>query len=147
MDQIFKNSLILKEFQLELIQDLDQLLLLVRFKSPCNMNMQDSLSFQLIKAYWKSKILLFQIKQYRKLWDLNPFLSSTLKFLKFKMSSKEKWLKKSFALCANSSLTPLLNAKSATSFSANTANLNWTKQAAESLLEDILTMNLLQKVH
>jgi hypothetical protein len=51
MDQIFKNSLILKEFQLELIQDLDQLLLLVRFKSPCNMNMQDSLSFQLIKAY------------------------------------------------------------------------------------------------
>ena len=57
MDQIFKNSLILKEFQLELIQDLDQLLLLVRFKSPYNMNMQDSLSFQLIKAYWKSKIL------------------------------------------------------------------------------------------
>ena len=63
------------------------------------------------------------------------------------MSFKEKWLKKSFALCANSSLTPLLNAKSATSFSANIANLNWTKQAAESLLEDILTMNLLQKGH
>ena len=141
MDQIFKNSLILKEFQLELIQDLDQLLLLVKFKSRYIMNMPDSPSFQWTKAYWKSKILLFQIKQFRKLWDLSPFLSSTSKFLKFKMSSKEKWLKKLFVLCANSSLTPLLNAKNATSFSVNTANLNWTKQAVESPLEDILTMN------
>ena len=45
--------------------------------------------------------------------------------------------------CANSSPTHLLNAKNVTSYSVNTANLNWIKQAVELLLEDIPIMNLM----
>lgn len=49
MDHIFKDSHILRKYQLVPTQDLDQLPLPVRYKSQCNKNILDSLSNQSIK--------------------------------------------------------------------------------------------------
>jgi hypothetical protein len=71
------------------------------------------------------------MRQSKKLWVQSQFLNSILRCLKFKMSFKEKWLRKFHVSCVVTFLIKLLSVNNAISYSVNTANssfkmkLNW----------------------
>jgi len=69
--------------------------------------------------------------------------------MKFKTSSKEKWLKKSNVLFVFSSLTSLLNAENVISFSVNIASFNYKKvvQISQFLITTKSSVTIVKKAN